>query len=95
MIVSHIIKATSCKVIPSRVLCQAGRGLGAHGERDTAAGARLYVLRPDHNPRPEPQRRHPLETYWWYNCNMRYKVLEVLEALQANADGVATLKGRE
>ena len=27
MIVSHIIKATSCKVIPSRVLCQADEDL--------------------------------------------------------------------
>ena len=43
---------------------QAGRGPGA--------------------PRSQPSTRAatspPLEPYWWYNCNMRYKVLEVLEA---------------
>ena len=60
---------------------QAGRGPGARGERDAAARACFFfsyrgpitTLNPSRNVTiPEPS--------WWYNCNIIYKMLEVLEA---------------
>jgi hypothetical protein len=39
-----------------------------------------FLWRPAHDPQPEPQRCHPHEPSWWYNCNILYKMLEVLES---------------
>ena len=39
-----------------------------------------FLLCPDHDPQPEPQCCHPPDHSWWYNCNIIYKMLEVLEA---------------
>ena len=39
----------------------------------------FFFLRPDHDPQPQPQARHPPRPPWWYTCNITYKILEALE----------------
>ena len=43
---------------------------------ETLQPGHVLLLRPDHDPQPEPQRCHHPEPSWWYNCNILYKMLE-------------------
>jgi hypothetical protein len=47
---------------------------------ETLQPGHVFLLRPDHDPQPEPQRCHPHEPSWWYNCNILYKMLERVAA---------------